>query len=130
MILSSVILFVRSDWSIKTSIGFSFLYNIKSSGYALGFSGWNGHISFEKSIPKNSSKPCLVGLNSSASPKCHLPKIPVVYPFAFNISEINSSLWLIPSLDFGPNAPLIPILLEYAPVSTAALDAEQTAWGE
>ena len=39
--------------------------------------GCFGHISFEYKIPKNSSKPCFRGKNSGASPKCHLPNIPV-----------------------------------------------------
>ena len=62
-------------------------------------------ISFEYGIPTYSSKPCLVGRNSLASPRCHFPKQPVRYPFCLNIFAMVKSSG---SKTVPPKAPTIP----------------------
>ena len=69
-----------------------------------------GHMSLEYGRPKYSSKPYEVGKYGALAPKCHLPIMPVAYPFVFTILAMVSSSGFNATVDHGISAPEIPTL--------------------
>ncbi len=84
-----------SGWTIFASQPCLF----PTEGHTLFVSLNDGHIdsSYVRGMPYHSSKPWFVGNRVSALPRCHLPQMPVAYPWADNSSAMVTSHSVNPS---------------------------------